>query len=467
VQVAGGTASQAIVGGSSSLNGATVEVAANSPTARLLGFHPAQLYTILTTGGALSANDFFNPNIALVNGTIGDWTITYDPNHAYLAAVAYTTQINPPAGASQNASNAAGAINAAINSGATLPGDFQNLSSLSGGALNSALNQLAGQQQGAFALSGLKADNMFLNLMLNPDIDGRSDYGGLGSSAEKLGFSSVWGSVYGGGGVAASANASTGVVRTTANAFGVATGVDYRIRPGALVGFALSGGGTNFGLGQGMGGGSSSMVQVGGFGVYNLGPVDVSGSLAYSAFDVTTNRSGELAGVGAQSGRFVANALSNRLEFAYGLPLTGNFKLSPYVANQIQAMWLPRFAESSFNASDLSLAYAARFFAADRAEFGARFDWSYPGSNGKLKIYAKAAWAHDFTNQWTSLASFQSLPGGNFAVKTGRPAPNSALVALGADYSLGGGWSLGAKLDGEVSNATNIYSASAILRNSW
>ena len=46
-----------------------------------------------------------------------------------------------------------------------------------------------------------------------------------------------------------------------ARAFGYATGLDYRVTPYTVVGFALAGGGTNYGLSDGLGGGRSDMFQ--------------------------------------------------------------------------------------------------------------------------------------------------------------------------------------------------------------
>jgi hypothetical protein len=67
-----------------------------------------------------------------------------------------------------------------------LPAGFQHLAGLSGNApmpwgwppISS-----AGQAQGSFAPTGFQAGSQFLNLMLNPNIEGRSGFGAAAAPA--------------------------------------------------------------------------------------------------------------------------------------------------------------------------------------------------------------------------------------------------------------------------------------------
>ena len=47
------------------------------------------------------------------------------------------------------------------------------------------------------------------------------------------------------------------------------------------------------------------------------------------------------------------------------------------------------------------------------------------------------------------------------------PAPDGALVTAGAQYRLTNGWSFLAKLDGELSATTNVYSGTGMIRKTW
>src|SRR5262249_58281234 len=88
-------------------------------------------------------------------------------------------------GLSGNQQTVAGAINNFFNNGGTLPPAFANLFGLTGSNLGSALSLLSGEaatgaQQGAFQLG-----SQFLNIMLDPFVDGRS---GGGANGPALGF---------------------------------------------------------------------------------------------------------------------------------------------------------------------------------------------------------------------------------------------------------------------------------------
>ena len=58
---------------------------------------------------------------------------------------------------------------------------------------------------------------------------------------------SVWGAAYGGS-ATIDGNAVVGSHDTTARAYGVVGGADYKVTPNTLLGFALAGGGTNYSL---------------------------------------------------------------------------------------------------------------------------------------------------------------------------------------------------------------------------
>jgi len=59
------------------------------------------------------------------------------------------------------------------------------------------------------------------------------------------------------------------------------------------------------------------------------------------------------------------------------------------------------------------------------------------------------------------------LPGSNFTVNGAAPAADGALVSAGAEWRFAGGWSLGAKFDGEFSRTTALYSGTGSVRYTW
>ena len=75
----------------------------------------------------------------------------------------------------------------------------------------------------------------------------------------------AWGSAFGGSNQT-DGDAAAGTNNVTARTFGFAGGMDYHFTPDTVAGFALAGGGTNWGLAQGLGSGRSDAFQVGVYG---------------------------------------------------------------------------------------------------------------------------------------------------------------------------------------------------------
>lgn len=109
-------------------------------------------------------------------------SLSYDSNDAYLTSPTYAVVLALAPNASFNAQNVANALNTSILSGATIPAGFQNLANLSGNVLNTAVNQLGGQPGGSFVPTGFLAGDMFLNMVLDPFVDGRD--GGFGAAGD-------------------------------------------------------------------------------------------------------------------------------------------------------------------------------------------------------------------------------------------------------------------------------------------
>ncbi|MCW2272920.1 uncharacterized protein with beta-barrel porin domain [Rhodoblastus acidophilus] len=467
-------ASKTQVNGAAILGGATVSVTPGV----LLGAHAAQTFTILTATAGL--RDTFNPAVSVTqSGLMAAPNLGYDAKNVFLNIPAYIRWLDLAPAAPRNAISAANALNGYFLTGATPPAPIQGLGALSGAALNAAVNQVAGQQQGAAEPLAIKAGDLFLSLMLDPHADGRGAAAGSAMpSAEApirdgAAFQSIaptanspvfWAGGYGGG-ASYAGDAASGAARNVGSIYGYAAGADYRVEPNAVVGVAIGGGGTAFGLGQGRGGGSAQMVQAGVYGALHSGPAYVTGGLAFTAFDFATNRS--LAGVGTQRGAFKAGMVSNRLEAGYAFPVYAALSVTPYAANQIQGLFLPGFGESFGADAAFSLNYGGRDAYDDRVELGARFDLLQPAFSSGLKIYGRLAWAHNFYNLGLSSVSFASFSAPSFLVCSAAPARDSALVTAGAEYSVGDGWTVSAKFEGEFARTANFYGATGQIRKAW
>ena len=124
----------------------------------------------------------------------------------------------------------------------------------------------------------------------------------------------IWAAAYGGQTNAAGDAFGVGSHDRSVSAAGFATGVDYRVTPYTVAGFALAGGGTQYGLSQGLGSGRSDMFQAA---LYSLTRVDaayVSAAIAYGFHQFNTDRYVTVAGTDHLAADFAANSIAGRLD---------------------------------------------------------------------------------------------------------------------------------------------------------
>jgi outer membrane autotransporter protein len=481
VEVSSSAADRTNVAGTASLGG-TVQATFLSGTV-------ARAYTILSAAGGLGGTTF---------GTLTTTNLpaNFTPNLSYTATdviLNLTATLGVP-GLSINQSNVANALNAFFNNGGALPPGFVSIFGLTGGNLANALTLLSGEaatggQQAAFQLT-----NQFLGIMLDPFVDGRSSSAGAGGPA--LGFApdreelpedialayskilkappkpatfdqrwSVWGAGYGGSNRTSGDPAVVGSHDLSARTAGGAAGLDYRLAPGTVVGFALAGGGTNWSLAQGIGGGKSDAFQAGVYGTARWGSAYVAAALAYTNHWMSTDR---FAFAGDHlTASFNAQSFGGRVEGGYRFA-TIYGGLTPYAAIQSQTFHTPGYIETDLNGGGFALGFNSRNATDTRSELGGRFDrLLLLNPEAALTLRARVAWAHDWVSDPTLAAVFQTLPGASFIVNGATPAKNSALTSAGAELRLANGVSLLAKFDGEFASHSSTYAGTGTVRYTW
>ncbi|MGC1349992.1 MAG: autotransporter domain-containing protein, partial [Xanthobacteraceae bacterium] len=434
------------------------------------GSYLAKQYTILTTTGGLGGTTFASLSNTNLPAGFTD-KLSYNSNDVFLNLTAQLGAVSTQ-GLNVNQQNVANALNNFFNSGGTLPPGFVNVFGLTGGNLANALTQLDGEAATGAERAVFQLTNEFLELMLDPFVNGRGNVGGGGPA---LGFApdqqtnlppdialayasiltkappqsfeqrwSAWGSAYGGANNA-NGDPATGSNNVRASTFGFAGGMDYHLTPYTVVGFALAGAGTNWGLANAMGGGRSDALQAGAYGISWFGPAYVAGALSFSNHWFTTNRS---ALGDALTANFVGQGYGARLEGGYRYAVLPAFAVTPYGAVQFQDFNTPAYNETDTTGGGLGLNVAAQNSTDVRTELGARFDDPTVIYNKPLILFGRLAWAHDFVSNPTLSAAFQALPGGTFTVN-GAPIPqNSALTTLGAQLFVTPQWTLLAKFEG-------------------
>jgi outer membrane autotransporter protein len=459
------------------------------------GSYATRTYTILSAASGL-------------NGTFGGLTTSNLPA-GFTASLGYTATdviLNLTAtlgrrpgdlgtgGLSINQTNVAEALNAFFNNGGTLPPGFVSVFGLTGASLANTLTLLSGEaatgaQQGAFQLT-----NQFLGVMLDPFVDGRN--AGAPASGPALAFApereelpddialayakllkappkpatfeqrwSVWGAGYGGSNRTTGDVAVVGSHDLSARTAGGAAGLDYRLAPGTVVGFALAGGGTNWSLAQGIGGGKSDAFQAGVYGTTRWGSAYLAAAFAYTNHWMSTDR---FAFAGDHlTASFNAQSFGGRVEGGYRFA-TYYGGLTPYAAIQSQTFHTPGYTETDLNGGGFALGFNSRNATDTRSELGGRFDrLLLLNPEAALTMRARLAWAHDWISDPTLAAVFQTLPGASFIVNGATPAKNSALASAGAELRLANGVVLLGKFDGEFASHSSTYAGTGTVRYTW
>jgi autotransporter-associated beta strand protein len=457
---------------------------------RLQGGNPAKSYNILHTAGGLGGTTF--ATVQTTNLPPGFTTkLSYTATDVMLNVTAALGGPQQATGLSPNHISVAGAINNFFND-PPLPPAFLPLFSLTDANLTNALALLSGEaatgaQQVAFQLT-----NQFLNIMLDPFVDGRSNVNGgsaIGFAPEReelpddiaLAYSkilkappkpiafeqpwSVWGAGYGGSNRTTGDAAVDGSHDLSASTAGGAAGLDYRLAPGTVVGFALAGGGTNWGLAQGIGSGKSDAFQAGVYGTARSGAAYLAAALAFTNHWMSTDR---FAFAGDHlTASFTAQSYGGRVESGYRFA-TDYGGLTPDAAIQSQRFHTPGYSETDLNGGGFALGFDSRNATDTRSELGGRFDrLLLLNPEAALTLRGRVAWAHDWVSDPTLVAAFQMLPGASFIVNGATPAKNSALVSEGAELRLANGVVLLAKFDGEFASHSSTYAGTGTVRYTW
>jgi outer membrane autotransporter protein len=251
----------------------------------------------------------------------------------------------------------------------------------------------------------------------------------------------------------------------SATTAGGAAGLDYRLAPGTVVGFALAGGGTSWGLAQGLGTGKSDAFQAGLYGTARSGSAYLAAALAYTNHWMSTDR---FAFAGDHlSANFNAQSFGGRVESGYRFA-TIYGGLTPYAAIQSQTFHTPGYTETDLTNGGFALGFNSRSATDTRSELGGRFDrLLLLNPEAALTLRGRVAWAHDWISDPSLATLFQTLPGASFVVNGATPAKNSALTSAGVEYRLANGVVLLGKFDGEFASHASTYAGTGTVRYTW
>jgi autotransporter-associated beta strand protein len=454
------------------------------------GSYVEKRYTILTADGGVNGT-FSGPVNTNLPANFKS-ALAYDGNNAYLDLALDYTPSTPPDygnGLNINQHNVATTLTNFFNTNGGIPLVF--------GALDPrGLSQASGEIATTASQAAFDAQSQFLNTLTDPFAGGyRNAARGMPSSSPALGYASTagegrpqdafgalitkappmspafetrwrtFGTAYGGS-TQIGGNAVLGSHDATSRVYGAMGGASYALAPDTQIGFAFGGGGTTFGLSDGMGSGRSDMFQAGVFAHQGFGYNGyISSAFAYGWHDVHTDRT---VSTGERlRGAYKAGVISGRLEAGWRID-TAVAGVTPYAAAQAISYRMPSYFEQGNGAVDsFALGYMARDVTATRSELGLRLDRTTVMGDALLTWRGRAAWAHNYDTARNAAATFQTLPGTGFLVNGAAMAPDAALVSAGAEIGWHNGFSLAASFEGEFSNNVTSYAGKGTLRYGW
>jgi uncharacterized protein with beta-barrel porin domain len=440
-----------------------------------------QTYTVLTHGSRTGEFTLAG------DGAVA--TALYGANDVQLTVKGYRAGTALAGLGGRNAANVAGAIDRVIDATGTQPLVITaTLLGQTGAPLAQQLNALTGEAGTGAVATGMSNASTFLGLMLDPmagargamaDAPGSSlvemaDVASARTPAARVEAGwSIWTKAYGQAGRTAS-DAGLGAAGTASSIYGVAAGADRLVSPGLLVGFALAGGGTSFGLGT-LGSGTGDFAQLGAYASMRLGPGYLSAALAYgwNRFDVTRNVLALGVTETYRSGP-VGHTFGGRIEtgrrFSLGNPGFGPLAVTPYAAAEAIAYLSPAYRETwaAPATGAFALAYAGRTTATLRGELGARADAVVASAaTGDLIAFSRLAYAIQTNPQRAAEAQFQQIAGAGFTVFGARASTHTALATVGVEARFRQGMRANLALDGELGDRHRSLRGSVGLRQSW
>lgn len=466
------------VTGTATLGGATVAAHFAS------GSYVEKRYTILTAGGGINGT-FAGPAYTDLPANFKS-ALSYDGTNAFLDLTLALRQ----EGLSDNQGQVADTLVNYFDRTGGIPLAF-------GGLDPRGLSQASGEVATTASQAAFDAQGQFLNSLTDPFVDQQCprERRSLSCPPMAMGYAApsregrahdayaalftkaappaahfeqrwrVFGGAYGGS-ARINGNAGLGSHDATARVYGGMGGASYALSPATQLGFALGGGGTSFGLSDGLGAGRSDLFQAGVFARHNFAHNGyLTGAFAYGWHDVTTER---IAPTGEHlAGAYKAHVLSGRVEAGWRLE-TAFAGVTPYAAAQAISYRLPSYREQGNGAADsFALGFTGRDVAATRSELGLRLDRTMALNDALVTLRGRAAWAHNFDTARALAATFQELPGTGFIVHGAAQAADAALVSAGAEIGWGNGLSLAATFEGEFSATTTSYAGRGLVKYAW
>ena len=277
-----------------------------------------------------------------------------------------------------------------------------------------------------------------------------------------------------------------GSASSSVSGAGFASGIDYQLTPGFIMGAAIGYGRQTFAVTDrataGTGDGAHAALYAAARGTNAYAVASVGGDY----FNNTEGRTAFVPGTvlpplfGMQippipgflehlTGAFNSYSVSGRFETGYKYFLGGGYSVTPLGGVSFASLWTNGFNEtnSGGNSSTIGLSFADRNIISIPGFIGAQLDARQSLANGgSLSGWLRAEWVHEFDPHRTVNPAFLAAPAFGFVIEGAEAPIDLARVTLGGKVAIDKNVSVTADLRADIYR-TPSYSGWTSLRVSW
>jgi autotransporter-associated beta strand protein len=370
------------------------------------------------------------------------------------------------------------ALDAARAAGGNLQ-PFFNVYNAPANQIGNAVNQLSGEVGTSSTAMGLVAGQQFLGSMLNASGLGGDTRTGSRIAAKGSGDGddmgapprpryAMWGQATGAYSRVSSESGAGSATRSARGA-GFAMGLDIALGAQSVIGVAAAAGETSASLSGGLGRANAWTGQLGVFGRTRLdtraGGFTLEGAAAVSFLETDTKRTQYFLNNAEQRASYDARVYSFRLEGRHDGIRRPGIAVEPLMALQAQVVDSDGYSETSL-APGTPTGVSARSATNStvRTELGVRAEGFVPAGTRVVRGFARVAWGHYLMRDQNSAVALQAFPGNGFTVQGARPDTDSAILTAGLEMEIAPRWTLGARVDSELSSRVREVAGTVRLR---
>jgi autotransporter-associated beta strand protein len=355
---------------------------------------------------------------------------------------------------------------------------FDRLYPLSAPSVARALTELSGEVHTAAAPAASRAASLFGQTMLDASGSGRlrplcaapgmpnpdTRDSNLAVVCSRPGDFSIWVAPFASSGQAGG-DARIGSGDRNEQVVGTAAGVDVVTPDGSVVGFGLAAGNARAQLSGGRGRFSGDFLQLGVWGLTQLGRFELGASAGYSFMEADTKRDMSTLGVSSVRADYHVTTGFVRLQGVYSLFEDRNVRFGPYAMVEGMNSNRGNFSErlpAGTHPSGVSA--GSRNSMTANSELGLQASGSTTLDGSPVVGFFRVGWRAGLARDEEYAGSFTDLPNGQFTIAGARQDDHAAAFAAGVDVPIMPNVLVGGRINGEVGPNSSFIAGTLRLR---